>query len=100
MIGGEQGRAVHVAHAIAVGQEHAVELPALGDLRHLDEGFEIHHRFVESLLVAPATEMAADEIGNAGEMHHGIGSSFGHRRRLASVARSFASPDAVARTGP
>ena len=94
MIGGEQRRAIHVAHAIAVGQEHAVELSALGDLRHLDESLEIHHRSVEGILVAPAPEMAADEIGNAGEMHHGIGSSIGHRRlpsqcgRDASPARS------------
>ncbi len=44
--------------------------------------------------MAPAAEMAADEIGNAGEMHHGIGSSIGHRRlpkqsgTTASLAKS------------
>jgi hypothetical protein len=38
-VGGEQGGLVHLAHTIAVGQEHHVDAAALGDLRHLDHAF-------------------------------------------------------------
>jgi hypothetical protein len=74
-VGREQRRAIHVAHAVAVGQEHGIELPALGDLSHLDEGLEIHHRFGEGILVAPAAEMAADQVGNRDNVHHRVRSS-------------------------
>jgi len=69
-VGGEQGRLVHLAHAVAVSQEHQVELAALGDLRHLDHAGELHGGRRKRIPVPPAGKMPAQRAAGEAEHHH------------------------------
>ena len=70
--GGEKIRLVHIAHAVAVGEEEEVHLAGLGDLGEAHRIGDVRGRFVPGLRVPPFPHMAALSVGVGGKDHrHG-----------------------------